>query len=348
MNIFNIITNKQLIYDINSLISSLIYESKIIKDPKNHIISQDEIELLLLTIEQIHNIDDNLYDNIIEYIKEVYNIEKYNKKRKCYKSYVISLKEKDNIEQRTEKWYKIRENMLTASDWGAALGMNKYTSKKKILNNKIYGSTFTGNKYTQWGVKYEPIASDFYALKTKKKLIEFGLIQHKKYDFLGASPDNISECGIMLEIKCPYSREINGTVPLHYWVQMQAQLEVCELERCDYIECKIIEYNNELEYLNDNTKYKGSVIEIYDSDNNKLDYHYSKFNLNKEELDKFKNSLNKDNNKSYKTTYWKIDKYFIVPIYRDRIWFNNSINDLKDFWNIVITEKSKFNDIFDD
>ena len=43
--------------------------------------------------------------------------------------------------------------------------------------------------------------------------------------------------GRMLEIKCPYSRVINGIVPDNYEVQMQIQLEVCDLEICDF--CKL-------------------------------------------------------------------------------------------------------------
>jgi putative phage-type endonuclease len=343
---------EQLIYDINSLVCSLLYESKIINNPDNYKINNDDIDNIITIIHNIYNFDNNLYNNIYNHIIKIYNIEKYNKRRKCFKSHVLSLKQNDNIEQRTSKWYEVRKNMLTASDWGAALGKNKYSSKKKTFNDKVYGSNFFGNKYTQWGVKYEQIASMFYSIKTTKTLIDFGLIKHKKYDFLGASPDNISECGIMLEIKCPFSREINGSVPLHYWIQMQAQLEVCELERCDYLECKISEYNNKNDYLIDNTTLnKGCVIEIYDEDNKILDYKYSNFNLNLKDLDLWILNFthtNSNNNYSYNITYWKIDKFFLVPVYRDSCWFNNNINELIDFWNNVKIEKIKYENILND
>ena len=41
----------------------------------------------------------------------------------------------------------------------------------------------------------------------------------------------------MLEIKCPYSRKIDGVIKPEYFSQMQGQLEVCDLEYCDFLEC---------------------------------------------------------------------------------------------------------------
>ena len=64
--------------------------------------------------------------------------------------------------------------------------------------------------------------------------------------------------GRMLEIKCPYSRKIktkgkidNGICPHYYWTQVQQQLECADLESCDFWQCKLFEYNNRMEWLND-------------------------------------------------------------------------------------------------
>jgi hypothetical protein len=56
--------------------------------------------------------------------------------------------------------------------------------------------------------------------------------------YLGASPDGITEDGVMVEIKCPWRRKINGEIPLQYYYQIQGQLAVCALEECDYFECE--------------------------------------------------------------------------------------------------------------
>ena len=110
------------------------------------------------------------------------------------------------------------------------------------------------------GIKFEPIAQMLY-LKNNIELHEFGSIRHKNLNFIAASPDGISSNGIMSEIKCPL-KKIYGIPPIYYWYQMQQQLEVCNLNSCDFLECDIKEisweqYKNE--YNNDNNS--GIIIE---------------------------------------------------------------------------------------
>ena len=62
----------------------------------------------------------------------------------------------------------------------------------------------------------------------------------------------------MLEIKCPPKRQFTDEVPLHYWMQMQGQLEVCDLEECDFLQVKIEEYNSFREYVEDCSRFKCS------------------------------------------------------------------------------------------
>ena len=50
--------------------------------------------------------------------------------------------------------------------------------------------------------------------------------------------------GRMLEIKNPFSRVINGIPKDEYWIQMQMQLEVCDLDCCDFLETKFTEYES--------------------------------------------------------------------------------------------------------
>ena len=78
------------------------------------------------------------------------------------------------------------------------------------------------------------------------RLLFIGLIIHNQYKHIGASPDGISDLGIMLEIKCPFKRKIDGAIPEQYWMQIQGQLEVCDLEECDYLECKLWEYRKNI------------------------------------------------------------------------------------------------------
>ena len=77
------------------------------------------------------------------------------------------------------------------------------------------------------------------------------------YSFIGASPDGINSnisnprFGRMLEIKNIVNREINGIPKLEYWIQMQLQMETCDLNECDFLETKFIEYENEDDFIKD-------------------------------------------------------------------------------------------------
>ena len=45
----------------------------------------------------------------------------------------------------------------------------------------------------------------------------------------------------MLEIKNIVNREINGIPKKEYWIQMQLQMEVCDLGECDFLETRFKE-----------------------------------------------------------------------------------------------------------
>ena len=69
--------------------------------------------------------------------------------------------------------------------------------------------------------------------------------------------------GRMIEIKNVVSREITGIPKMEYWIQMQLQMEVCDLNECDFLETKFIQYSNEEEYREDNEiEYKGIINEL--------------------------------------------------------------------------------------
>ena len=55
----------------------------------------------------------------------------------------------------------------------------------------------------------------------------------------------------MLEIKNVVSRKINGIPKKEYWIQMQLQMEVCNLNECDFLETQFKEYETEEEFILD-------------------------------------------------------------------------------------------------
>jgi len=89
------------------------------------------------------------------------------------------------------------------------------------------------------GNKTEPEARSVYERQTGNSVIQFGLLTDSENigHFLAASVDGITTDGIVVEIKCPYSRKIiQGKVPEYNQDQVQAQLEVTGLDIAHYFE----------------------------------------------------------------------------------------------------------------
>lgn len=155
------------------------------------------------------------------------------------------LMESPGITQRTEAWYAARQQLTTASDVAAAIG-GRNGSNKDYLVKKAGGPeeqrAFSGSAPPlKWGIMFEPVANAIYSKRLGVQIHEFGLLRHPTIPHIGASPDGISDMGIMIEIKCPYSRIIDGTVPAAYVAQIQCQLDVCGLDECDFFECQFDE-----------------------------------------------------------------------------------------------------------
>ena len=265
---------------------------------------------------------------------------------------VIELEKIPLPAQRTPEWFDFRLTRITASDLASVLNLGKYARRFEVLKTKITGiMNYSPNKYTIHGTKYEPIATSAYEIRNKTSVIEFGCLPHPVYKELGASPDGITPDGIMLEIKCPYSREIKGYPPIYYWTQMQLQLEVADLHCCDFLEINIREYETKEDYIEDtdisgklSKKYnleKGIVIVILKADGSE-DYRYINFNQDiTKQMTEAKEIINKlidENNEEHSgfvEKYFYFQKYSCIRIYRDTFWFNSILEDVYDFWDEV-------------
>lgn len=146
--------------------------------------------------------------------------------------------EREYAAQRSDEWLKLRGKMLTASDVATAIGCNKYEKPEDLILKKCGYKKFNGNFATAHGNKYEDEARDKYCELYDEVCHEIGLFPHEKYDWLGGSPDGVTESGRLVEIKCPLTRKIIEEVPEHYMPQLQLLMEILELEVCDFIQYK--------------------------------------------------------------------------------------------------------------
>lgn len=140
--------------------------------------------------------------------------------------------------QRSKEWLELRNNMVTASDAAAVLGISRFDSVDDILYKKCgFEKRYSDMSMSamKHGIYYEDIARREYECVTGEIVHEVGLIQHPVYPFIGASADGITESGKLIEIKCPKGA-LRQKIPDYYIPQIQLCLEVLDLETCDYIE----------------------------------------------------------------------------------------------------------------
>ncbi len=263
-------------------------------------------------------------------------------------------------EQRTPEWYQIRRESIGASESASIWGDNPYASSNKLLLKKCgydpHG--FKPGPHCLWGIKYEPIIQQLYELNHNTTLIEFGSIKHQEINHISASPDGITPDGIMCEIKAPMTRIITGVPTIYYWYQMQQQLQVCKLDKVDFVEVKLIEYLNYDQYKEDehvdkknecftkNDKYKNVIIEYWDDNNTDIEskmpnYIYPVNFLNTDEIPDYikekKKEIDDSSNKIYsRAIYWKVVVYSECEVWKDQEWWIKHKDDYKNFWDKVL------------
>ena len=259
--------------------------------------------------------------------------------------------------QRTNEWYILRHNLITASN--AYKAFENQTIKNQLIFEKCQPlksaedtSSFVNvNTPLHWGQKYEAVSVMIYEFLYKTKIEDFGCIQHESYKFIGASPDGINvdktdRFGRMLEIKNIVNREIDGIPKKEYWVQMQLQMEVCDLDECDFLETKFVEYESYLDFLNDGSGYKTFKEEIkgiimYFSNSGKPLYKYKPIEMIDSE--EWEESIIKQYQNTniiwIKNIYWKLEKISCVLVLRNKQWFSSNIQELSDIWDIIIKER---------
>jgi len=270
------------------------------------------------------------------------------------------LTSKPQPQQRTPEWYTFRHNLITASN--AYKALENQSSQNQLIFEKcqpiIIKTTSSGvnvDSPLHWGQKYEPISVMIYEKDYNTRVGDFGCIQHDNYSFIGASPDGINNdssllnrFGRMLEIKNIVNREITGIPKKEYWIQMQLQMETCDLNECDFLETRFIEYENEDAFLldgEDNMSNDGSYkgIIMYFSTNEGNPYYLYKpldMNLRDFELWRDKNIDENNSNKIWiKNIYWKLEEYSCILVLRNRKWFQDNIMQLNITWNTIEYER---------
>ena len=226
--------------------------------------SDDESEELIpLTMQQLAEKakcgDKNNKETSVELIKSYHN-----------SSIIANTEERTREQADNSEWFKYRTGRITASLFSSVNHFKFGDNLENYITKKIYntdGITFK-TKAMEFGTTHEPIARQMYFRKYKAEhknahLSTCGLFVSKKTPYIGASPDGVVSCKCcgkgIIEIKCsdlykdktPYEACLLSQNKYHlcldenqlvhlktdspWYVQIQGQMGVCEVNWCDFI-----------------------------------------------------------------------------------------------------------------
>ena len=269
---------------------------------------------------------------------------------------LTKIKNKYQPEQRSADWYHFRWDGLTASNlwkmFDSQSSLNSLIYSKCVpINIKKFQSVNIDSAFHN-GHKYEPLSLMIYEEMYDTEVSEYGCITHDTYDFLKASPDGINtkrgnpRYGRLVEVKNPVSRKLTGIPKKDYWIQMQHQMEVCDLNECDFLETIFKSYDNENEFMNDGSftktqdgKRKGIIIRYFD--NKEPIYEYAPLNLSKQNFDIWYNETMEKNKKLtwIENIYWYLEDISIVLVTRNNKWYNKALPKMIETWDIIVKER---------
>lgn len=267
---------------------------------------------------------------------------------------VIKLKELPLIPQRSPEWYELRNNRLTASDLAQALGKGKFGTREQLLEKKAFPETVVFNNDLpplKWGTMFEDMGMRCYRQNINNvEIYEFGLIPNNEIYCFGASPDGITETGIMVEMKCPYKRKCTQEIPEQYYLQIQGQLATCNLEACDYVECYFEAYHDLCEYdimcRNLHNTNHGIILE-FSNPIASYAYEYSPEYFTLSECIEWANktvSKTLAENPTFtflKMTPWRLKDMFHKQVLFDKASWGNLTEKIFQFWKDVEELRSK-------
>jgi hypothetical protein len=117
-------------------------------------------------------------------------------------------------------------------------------------------------------------------------------------------------------------------------------MEVCDLEECDFVETKFIEFDTETEYVEDTSGKRKGIILVFINELEEFVYKYMPFDVVDYDgwmVETFSNS--EPNLNWFKNVYWRLDVYSCVLVKRQRDWFKAAVPDFVSIWKTIEEER---------
>jgi len=167
------------------------------------------------------------------------------------------IEKKTRRQAKSKIWKRERRTRLTASVGGDIVRTARTGSFAKGPALRQLSTKKIRSPAISWGKDKEEVAVKEYETMTGFKVQKHGLQVDLNSHFLAASPDGITEDGVLLEIKCPYSIRDeepqkalclksavskNGLFTSYtlnkshnYYIQCQLQMHVCQVRKLDFV-----------------------------------------------------------------------------------------------------------------
>ena len=250
-------------------------------------------------------------------------------------AHVQSLLTRPQVAQRTQDWYLQAQRMITASEFSSLYGSERQyanlvvskalPSALKASNSRLACLTHEMGPF-DWGIRFEPVVKQIFEKRWGVAIFEAGRITHSTDARLAASPDGILSSGQLLEIKCPISREIGGTVPFDYWCQMQIQMEVTGIDECEYVEVKLeASHPKKMKFTRPDDPIDEGVMWLLNKELQYI-YVYTMDARIEKELDGWSVE---------ETIPWCLVDFHHVTLQRDHKWFEGTAGIREKFWRDV-------------
>lgn len=141
---------------------------------------------------------------------------------------------------------------------------------------------------------------------------------------------------------------------------MQLQMEVWDLDECDFLETKFVEYPDSNSFFCEEEPCIKGVISYFHRQDGSPFYVYKPLNIKDDEeinaweeetVDKYQNnntnqnSENSENNEVkekmvwIKNIYWKLEKLSCVLVLRNRKWFQDNVGQIQKIWKTIEQER---------
>jgi hypothetical protein len=260
---------------------------------------------------------------------------------------VESLITRPQVAQRTDAWYTESQALITASQFSLILKDN--LTRGKLVVEKACGKLDTAPRRTvvltmdlnpfTWGIRFEHVVNQIYCNLTKTVTRDMGRLKHQNDPRLAASPDGMvvsgppERYGRFVEFKAPVTRKLTQEIPKEYVIQMQIQMEVGDVEECDYLEVRFNSaYETKVPAMPTRSTYYGEIY-VIGKDDLPIRYMYSELNT------LGKPPILENDETILETVPWTTSEFYLTTVERSKSWFESVKPKIDSFWKDVESAK---------